>query len=145
MLSRAHSSAGERSLHTREVPGSIPGAPIREASGLRRWEFIYDGGKMPGAADGATSSSTATRWHRARIERTIPFFIGTEPADVGIHGPTPVTRDYPAYDHEFTAPSTRSWSASGQWAKPSIRPSDGTAAGKTLSQQHEGAERAPAR
>ena len=24
---RAHSSAGERSLHTREVPGSIPGAP----------------------------------------------------------------------------------------------------------------------
>ena len=25
---RAHSSAGERSLHTREVPGSIPGAPI---------------------------------------------------------------------------------------------------------------------
>ena len=26
--SRAHSSAGERSLHTREVPGSIPGAPI---------------------------------------------------------------------------------------------------------------------
>jgi hypothetical protein len=28
--SRAHSSAGERSLHTREVPGSIPGAPTRE-------------------------------------------------------------------------------------------------------------------
>ena len=27
-LSRAHSSAGERSLHTREVPGSIPGAPM---------------------------------------------------------------------------------------------------------------------
>jgi hypothetical protein len=27
--SRAHSSAGERPLHTREVPGSIPGAPIR--------------------------------------------------------------------------------------------------------------------
>src|SRR5919109_2174001 len=25
---RAHSSAGERPLHTREVPGSIPGAPI---------------------------------------------------------------------------------------------------------------------
>jgi hypothetical protein len=24
----AHSSAGERPLHTREVPGSIPGAPI---------------------------------------------------------------------------------------------------------------------
>jgi hypothetical protein len=26
--SRAHSSAGERPLHTREVPGSIPGAPM---------------------------------------------------------------------------------------------------------------------
>jgi hypothetical protein len=29
-LSRAHSSAGERPLHTREVPGSIPGAPISD-------------------------------------------------------------------------------------------------------------------
>src|SRR6266550_4782144 len=26
----AHSSAGERPLHTREVPGSIPGAPIAQ-------------------------------------------------------------------------------------------------------------------
>ena len=26
----AHSSAGERPLHTREVPGSIPGAPISQ-------------------------------------------------------------------------------------------------------------------
>ncbi len=26
----AHSSAGERPLHTREVPGSIPGAPMVE-------------------------------------------------------------------------------------------------------------------
>src|SRR4249920_3164395 len=39
---RAHSSAGERPLHTREVPGSIPGAPIsyrlaeREPRGLSR-------------------------------------------------------------------------------------------------------------
>jgi hypothetical protein len=32
--SRAHSSAGERPLHTREVPGSIPGAPTtREPAG----------------------------------------------------------------------------------------------------------------
>jgi hypothetical protein len=28
----AHSSAGERSLHTREVPGSIPGAPTERGS-----------------------------------------------------------------------------------------------------------------
>ena len=37
-----------------------------------------------------------------RIERTIPFFIGTEPADVGMDDLTPVTSDYPAYDNEFT-------------------------------------------
>ena len=35
--SRAHSSAGERSLHTREVPGSIPGAPTRERRITRRF------------------------------------------------------------------------------------------------------------
>ena len=33
---RAHSSAGERSLHTREVPGSIPGAPIRYRLPMRK-------------------------------------------------------------------------------------------------------------
>ena len=46
-----------------------------------------------------------------RIERTIPFFIGTEPADVGMDDLTPVTRDYPAYDNEFTGTSARSSSA----------------------------------
>ena len=39
-LSRAHSSAGERSLHTREVPGSIPGAPMDGGS-------IFDGANDP--------------------------------------------------------------------------------------------------
>jgi hypothetical protein len=34
--SRAHSSAGERPLHTREVPGSIPGAPIAQPRRLSR-------------------------------------------------------------------------------------------------------------
>jgi hypothetical protein len=33
-LPGAHSSAGERPLHTREVPGSIPGAPIASREGL---------------------------------------------------------------------------------------------------------------
>src|SRR6266550_2845766 len=33
--SRAHSSAGERPLHTREVPGSIPGAPMASQAALR--------------------------------------------------------------------------------------------------------------
>ena len=35
--SRAHSSAGERSLHTREVPGSIPVRPSRPAQPNRFW------------------------------------------------------------------------------------------------------------
>ena len=34
--SRAHSSAGERSLHTREVPGSIPGAPINALAATQK-------------------------------------------------------------------------------------------------------------
>jgi hypothetical protein len=34
--SRAHSSAGERPLHTREVPGSIPGAPTRKPAAAER-------------------------------------------------------------------------------------------------------------
>jgi len=38
----------------------------------------------------------------ARIDRTIPFFIGTEPADVGMDDLTPVTHDYAAYDNRFT-------------------------------------------
>jgi hypothetical protein len=33
----AHSSAGERPLHTREVPGSIPGAPITARVARRIW------------------------------------------------------------------------------------------------------------
>src|SRR3954451_10406125 len=34
---RAHSSAGERSLHTREVPGSIPGAPTHQTAAYMRF------------------------------------------------------------------------------------------------------------
>ena len=37
-----------------------------------------------------------------RIDRTIPFFTGTETADVGMDDLTPVTHDYKAYDNKFT-------------------------------------------
>ena len=67
-----------------------------------RWEFIYDGGKMPGAGGRGDFFVNGEQVASGRIERTIPFFIGTEPADVGMDDLTPVTRDYPAYDNEFT-------------------------------------------
>ena len=41
--SRAHSSAGERSLHTREVPGSIPGAPTHSDRMNRPFSPIHAG------------------------------------------------------------------------------------------------------
>ena len=67
-----------------------------------RFEFIYDGGKMPGAGGRGDFFVDGEEVASGRIERTIPFFIGTEPADVGMDDLTPVTRDYPAYDNEFT-------------------------------------------
>ena len=67
-----------------------------------RWEFIYDGGKTPGAGGRGDFFIDGEQVASGRIERTIPFFIGTEPADVGMDDLTPVTRDYPAYDNEFT-------------------------------------------
>lgn len=64
-----------------------------------RWELIYDGGKAPGAGG---RDDFFIYGASGRIDRTIPFFIGTEPADVGMDDLTPVTSDYPAYDNEFT-------------------------------------------
>ena len=67
-----------------------------------RWEFIYDGGKTPGAGGRGDLFVNGERVATGRIERTIPFFVGTEPADVGMDDLTPVTPDYPAYDNQFT-------------------------------------------
>ena len=66
-----------------------------------RWEFIYDGGKVPGAGPRGDFFIDGEEVASGRIDRTIPFFIGTEPADVGMDDLTPVTSDYPAYDNEF--------------------------------------------
>ena len=67
-----------------------------------RWEFIYDGGKMPGAGGRGDFFINGEQVGTGRIDRTIPFFIGTEPADVGMDDLTPVTHDYEAYDNRFT-------------------------------------------
>ena len=67
-----------------------------------RWEFIYDGGKMPGAGGRGDIFVNGEQVASGRIDRTIPFFIGTEPADVGMDDLTPVTHDYKAYDNKFT-------------------------------------------
>ena len=57
---------------------------------------------MPGAGGRGDFFIDGEQVASGRIERTIPFFIGTEPADVGMDDLTPVTRDYPAYDNEFS-------------------------------------------
>src|SRR5688500_16838600 len=58
---RAHSSAGERPLHTREVPGSIPGATTYAIAARRRsrfsgstTDFPLDPGADPGVRGGLT-------------------------------------------------------------------------------------------
>src|SRR5262249_9599582 len=49
VLFRARSSAGERPLHTREVAGSIPAAPIRDSPAWRG--FLSSGGLVRGWHD----------------------------------------------------------------------------------------------
>ena len=65
--SRAHSSAGERSLHTREVPGSIPGAPIHSMKVLHRATFLSHSGL--GVFSSAPSASRPGRVERDLVER----------------------------------------------------------------------------
>jgi hypothetical protein len=69
-LPGAHSSAGERPLHTREVSGSIPGAPTYEIAARRRFsfsgqttDFPLDPGADPAATCGAAGeiSSSAVK------------------------------------------------------------------------------------
>ena len=67
-----------------------------------RWEFIYDGGKTPGAGGRGDMFINGEQVASGRIDRTIPFFTGTETADVGMDDLTPVTHDYKAYDNAFT-------------------------------------------
>jgi len=79
------------------APKPLPPGPV-----TLRWEFIYDGGKAPGGGGRGDVFVDGDQVASGRIEKTIPFFIGTEPADVGMDDLTPVTHDYPAYDNKFT-------------------------------------------
>jgi arylsulfatase len=77
-------------------------APLPAGAVTLRWEFIYDGGKMPGAGGRGDFFIDGQQVASGRIGRTIPFLTGTEPADVGMDDLTPVTDDYAAYDNKFT-------------------------------------------
>lgn len=79
------------------APDPLPSGPV-----TLRLEFIYDGGKAPGAGGRGDIFVNEEQVASGRIERTIPFLMGTEPADVGMDDLTPVTHDYPAYDNRFT-------------------------------------------
>jgi arylsulfatase len=79
------------------APDPLPAGPV-----TLRLEFIYDGGKAPGAGGRSDIFVNEEQVASGRIERTIPFLMGTEPADVGMDDLTPVTHDYPAYDNRFT-------------------------------------------
>ena len=79
------------------APKALPAGTV-----TLRWEFIYDGGKMPGAGGRGDLFINGEQVASGRIDRTIPFFTGTETADVGMDDLTPVTHDYKAYDNKFT-------------------------------------------
>ena len=49
----------------REIYEVAAPKPLPAGAVTLRWEFIYDGGKMPARAGGATFSSTMNRWLRA--------------------------------------------------------------------------------
>ncbi|MET0163899.1 MAG: hypothetical protein ABW318_02710 [Vicinamibacterales bacterium] len=90
-----------RELYEVSAPKVLPAGAV-----TLRWEFIYDGGKMPGAGGRGDVFVNGEQVASGRINR-IPFFTGTETADVGMDDLTPVTHDYEAYDNTFTGPSAR--------------------------------------
>ena len=75
---------------------SLPVGPVTV-----EYDFAYDGGK-PGAGGTGTLSINGKKVGSGRLERTIPFFYGTETADVGMDLYTPVTDDYAKGDNTFT-------------------------------------------
>ncbi len=60
-----------------------------------RYEFAYDGGKMPGAGGTATLLVNGKKVAEGQLKQTVPFAFGIdETADVGVDDATPVTEDY---------------------------------------------------
>lgn len=65
------------------------------------YDFAYDGGK-PGSGGTGIIWINGKKVASGKLERTIPFFYGTETADVGIDLYTGVTDDYAKGDNSFT-------------------------------------------
>jgi arylsulfatase len=62
-----------------------------------RYEFAYDGGKMPGAGGKGTIFVNDKKVAEGKIAQTVPFIFSLdETADVGFDDATPVTEDYVA-------------------------------------------------
>ena len=67
----------------------LPAGPVTVT-----YDFAYDGGK-PGAGGTGTLSINGKKVASGRLERTIPFFYGTETADVGMDLYSAVTTSTP--------------------------------------------------
>ena len=74
----------------------LPAGPVTVT-----YDFAYDGGK-PGAGGTGTLSINGKEVASGKLDRTIPFFYGTETADVGTDLYTAVTEDYAKGDNTFT-------------------------------------------
>jgi len=62
-----------------------------------RYEFAYEGGKLPGGGGTATLFVNDVKVAEAQLKQTVPFaFSADEGADVGMDEGTPVTEDYVA-------------------------------------------------
>ena len=89
--------ARTRALRGERPPRRSPPAPSRSAG-----SSSTTAGRCPARAGRGDFFVNGEQVASGRIDRTIPFFIGTEPADVGMDDLTPVTHDYKAYDNKFT-------------------------------------------
>jgi arylsulfatase len=75
--------------------------PLPAGAATVTYDFAYDGGK-PGSGGIGTISINDRKVGSGRLERTIPFFYGTETADVGMDLYTTVSQGYRKNDNSFT-------------------------------------------
>ena len=84
---------------TYEVASPVP---LPAGTVTLRWEFIYDGGKKPGVGGRGDIFINGQLAAPGRIDRTIPFFIGTERCGRRNGRLHTVTDDYEPYDNKFS-------------------------------------------
>jgi arylsulfatase A-like enzyme len=76
---------------------------IPAGKAIIRYEFAYEGGKLPGGGGNATLFVNDQKVAEGRINQTVPFiFSADETADVGVDDATPVTEDYQQGNNRFT-------------------------------------------